>query len=177
MYHFEKATYFEVTTTPRFAGAPDMNLARSATGGRGRSEPSNDQLQRGAGSSGELPNPQSYQGQNYSAPAPGEFSPQPYRAAAAVRPTPARPAAAARSAAQQPQQYQPPQGGQQSAAAPVSTSPRRVVSSRSSTASRVSSRSRASTAPSVLRADRVPAVRAGSEGLSSGRRSSARADR
>ena len=120
MYHFEKATYFEVNDA-EVRRAPDVNFGEiSYRGDEERSEPSNDQLNAAPQSSGELPNPQSYQGQNYSAPAPGEFSQQPQQGQPQQygqppqygQPQQGQPQQYGQQG-QQPQQYQPPQGGQQ----------------------------------------------------------------
>ena len=99
MYHFEKATYFEVNDT-EVRRAPDVNFGEISYRGeqdQSPSEPTNAQLNAAPQSSSDLPNPQAYQGQSYQAPAPGEFN-QP-----AQQP----------QYDQQPQQYgQPPQGQQ-----------------------------------------------------------------
>ncbi len=93
MYKFEKATYFEVNDA-EVRRAPDVNFGEiSYRGDSPASEPTNAQLDAAPRSSGDLPNPQAYQGQNYSAPSPGQFGGQ--------------------QPQYQPQQYgQPPQGQQ-----------------------------------------------------------------
>jgi LemA protein len=101
MFKFEKATYFEVNEA-EVRRAPEVNFGEISYRGESqepaRGEPTNAQLDAAPRSADELPNPQGYQGQNYQAPGPGQFSaPQPQY---------------------QPQQYQipggrPPQGGQQ----------------------------------------------------------------
>ncbi len=77
MYKFEKATYFEVNDA-EVRRAPDVNFGEiSYRGDSASSEPTNAQLDAAPRSSGDLPNPQAYQGQNYSAPSPGQFGGQP----------------------------------------------------------------------------------------------------
>ncbi len=96
MYKFEKATYFEVNDA-EVRRAPDVNFGEISYRGesQGPSEPTNAQLNAAPTSAGDLPNPQAYQGQNYSAPSPGQFGGQQPQYQ------------------QQPQQYgQPPQGQQ-----------------------------------------------------------------
>lgn len=99
MYHFEKATYFEVNDA-EVRRAPDVNFGEISYRGEQSevtSEPTNAQLNAAPASSSDLPNPQAYQGQSYQAPAPGQFDQQPQQYQ-----TP-----------QQPPQYgQPPQGQQ-----------------------------------------------------------------
>ena len=74
MYKFEKATYFEVNDA-EVRRAPDVNFGEISYRGesQGPSEPTNAQLNAAPTSAGDLPNPQAYQGQNYSAPSPGQF--------------------------------------------------------------------------------------------------------
>ena len=107
MYKFEKATYFEVNDA-EVRRAPDVNFGEISYRGdsaQSPTEPTNAQLNAAPASSSDLPNPQAYQGQNYSAPAPGEFSqgqqPQEYQ------PQPQQ------YGQQQPPQQQYPQQGQQ----------------------------------------------------------------
>ncbi|MFT3860737.1 LemA family protein [Micropruina sp.] len=74
MYHFEKATYFEVNDT-EVRRAPDVNFGEiSYRGEQPGAEPTNAQLNAAPQSSGDLPNPQACQGQGYPAPAPGGFT-------------------------------------------------------------------------------------------------------
>ena len=77
MYKFEKATYFEVNDA-EVRRAPDVNFGEISYRGesQGPSEPTNAQLNAAPTSAGDLPNPQAYQGQNYSAPSPGQFGGQ-----------------------------------------------------------------------------------------------------
>ncbi|MFT4226934.1 LemA family protein [Micropruina sp.] len=96
MFKFEKATYFEVNDA-EVRRAPDVNFGEISYRGESpqSSEPTNAQLNAAPQSSSDLPNPQAYQGQNYSAPSPGQFGGQQPQYQ------------------QQPQQYgQPPQGQQ-----------------------------------------------------------------
>lgn len=76
MYKFEKATYFEVNDA-EVRRAPDVNFGEISYRGdsaQSPAEPTNAQLNAAPTSSSDLPNPQAYQGQNYPAPAPGEFN-------------------------------------------------------------------------------------------------------
>ena len=77
MYKFEKATYFEVNDA-EVRRAPDVNFGEISYRGesQGPSEPTNAELNAAPTSAGDLPNPQAYQGQNYSAPSPGQFGGQ-----------------------------------------------------------------------------------------------------
>lgn len=78
MYKFEKATYFEVNDA-EVRRAPDVNFGEISYRGEAPqvpSEPTNAQLDAAPRSSSDLPNPQAYQGQNYSAPSPGQFGGQ-----------------------------------------------------------------------------------------------------
>ncbi|MFT4217151.1 MAG: LemA family protein [Micropruina sp.] len=75
MYKFEKATYFEVNDA-EVRRAPDVSFGEISYRGEAPqvpSEPSNAQLDAAPGSASNLPNPQAYQAQNYSAPSPGQF--------------------------------------------------------------------------------------------------------
>ncbi len=78
MFKFEKATYFEVNDA-EVRRAPDVNFGEISYRGESQqlpSEPSNAQLDAAPRSASDLPNPQAYQGQNYSAPSPGQFGGQ-----------------------------------------------------------------------------------------------------
>lgn len=79
MYKFEKATYFEVNDA-EVRRAPDVNFGEISYRGESPqvgSEPTNAQLDAAPRSADDLPNPQAYQGQNYTAPSPGQFQEQP----------------------------------------------------------------------------------------------------
>lgn len=116
MYKFEKATYFEVNDT-EVRRAPDVNFGEISYRGESPqvpSEPTNAQLDAAPRSASDLPNPQAYQGQSYSAPSPGQFGePVPQ-----YQPQPPQYGqqppqyGQAPQPGQQPQQYQPPQQGQ-----------------------------------------------------------------
>ena len=107
MYKFEKATYFEVNDA-EVRRAPDVNFGEISYRGEesgSAPEPTNAQLNAAPQSSNDLPNPQSYQGQNYQAPGPGQFNepvPQPNQYGQQQPP----------QYQQQPPQYQSPQQGQ-----------------------------------------------------------------
>ena len=105
MYHFEKATYFEVNDA-EVRRAPDVNFGEISYRGdeqQGNAEPTNAQLNAAPQSSNDLPNPQAYQGQSYQAPAPGELNEQPQYQQQPPQQYQQQP----------PQQYQAPQPGQQ----------------------------------------------------------------
>ncbi len=73
MFHFEKATYFEVNDQ-QMRQAPSVSFGEISE--RPGSEPSNEQL-RAAPSQAGLPNPQAYDQGNLGAPAPGTFGSYP----------------------------------------------------------------------------------------------------
>lgn len=77
MFHFEKATYFEVND-PMVRQAPKVSFGEISDRPEAAvPEPTNDQLTAGAQPSS-LPNPQAYPQANQASPAPGEFAaPQP----------------------------------------------------------------------------------------------------
>lgn len=108
MYHFEKATYFEVNDA-EVRRAPDVNFGEISYRGEDEknAEPSNAQLNAAPQSSGDLPDPQAYQGQTYQAPAPGQFDQQPQQYGQ-QQPQYGQPPQQA-----QPPQYHPPQQPQQ----------------------------------------------------------------
>ncbi len=108
MYHFEKATYFEVNDA-EVRRAPDVNFGEISYRGEDEknAEPSNAQLNAAPQSSSDLPDPQAYQGQTYQAPAPGQFDQQPQQYGQ-QQPQYGQPPQQA-----QPPQYQPPQQPQQ----------------------------------------------------------------
>ena len=111
MYHFEKATYFEVNDA-EVRRAPDVNFGEISYRGdqpEVTSEPTNAQLNAAPASSDDLPNPQAYQGQSYQAPAPGQFDQQPQQN---QTPQYGQPQQGQPQQYGQPQQGQPPQYGQ-----------------------------------------------------------------
>lgn len=108
MFHFEKATYFEVNDQ-QVRQAPHVSFGEISE--RPGSEPTNAQLSAGSTLSG-LPNPQAYDQASPSVPAPGGFeapAPAPvYQQPPAVAPTPAPQPPAAQPPADPPT-YTPPQ--------------------------------------------------------------------
>ena len=113
MYHFEKATYFEVNDA-EVRRAPDVNFGEISYRGdeqQGNTEPTNAQLNAAPQSSNDLPNPQGYQGQSYQAPAPGELNEQPQYQQQPPQQYHQQPPQQYQQ--QPPQQYQAPQPGQQ----------------------------------------------------------------